>query len=394
MSITAPCSRNSGPFFFYIEGVSVCDHSNAITADSISQLPEHWTWQDLKDLVRKEATHGIWTDMVAEYPSGKPSGKGYVRAQRANEAVKLYGEFSPEHLNEKSSSFNLEYLTQNAALKVHLFEISVSPPLFWRCNCAANHSNNPQLQEVSRVVAQHKLQLIPSTSSPIKNSVPAYPTVPSVQYPTMHTPAAFQSSSNSPAFLAQQMANPGLQQAQQYQQQSPAYFIQRQRQSLAGFSEHQRQYQGVHGPQPAGRQQITSPPVYASSASGIPVNVSGNFVRTENRGIFVSKLNFKAREQDIVNFFSQVGKVVKCDLHRNASNGKSRGNATVQYAKAEDALRAVKTFNCQSWMNMKIEVRLDKETTTITPPAGTTQAQANQPLIVNGSSGDRVRQEK
>ncbi|KAK3070949.1 hypothetical protein LTR53_009538 [Teratosphaeriaceae sp. CCFEE 6253] len=43
----------------------------------IENLPIRYTWQDLKDLIRKEASHGIWTEM-ALYPDGRTGGKGHV----------------------------------------------------------------------------------------------------------------------------------------------------------------------------------------------------------------------------------------------------------------------------------------------------------------------------
>lgn len=53
------------------------------------KLPRGFTWQDLKDLIRQEASHGIWTEMY-RHPDGSTGEVGYVRVQRREEADNLY----------------------------------------------------------------------------------------------------------------------------------------------------------------------------------------------------------------------------------------------------------------------------------------------------------------
>lgn len=61
--------------------------SYTVTLISITQLPERYTWQDLKDLVRQEAAHGIWTEIGSPNAVGRV---GMARVQRSQEAGRLY----------------------------------------------------------------------------------------------------------------------------------------------------------------------------------------------------------------------------------------------------------------------------------------------------------------
>jgi len=54
-----------------------------------TKLPERYTWQDLKDLVRNEAAHGIWTEM-ASTANGQTGQTGWARVKRDEEAKRLY----------------------------------------------------------------------------------------------------------------------------------------------------------------------------------------------------------------------------------------------------------------------------------------------------------------
>ena len=56
-----------------------------------TKLPERYTWQDLKDLVRNEAAHGIWTEM-ANVANGQTGETGWARVKRKEEARRLYSE--------------------------------------------------------------------------------------------------------------------------------------------------------------------------------------------------------------------------------------------------------------------------------------------------------------
>lgn len=137
-------------------------------------------------------------------------------------------------------------------------------------------------------------------------------------------------------------------------------------------------------------------PYYLSTPYGAPVNITGGFSKTETRGIFVTSLNYKARTKDIEEYFGKAGKIVDCELQKDAKTGKFKGVATVLYAKVEEARRAIELFNGRTWMERNIHVRMDKEATRIARPSRPSTAddsneaassQGGGPLIVNGSGG-------
>jgi RNA recognition motif-containing protein len=68
----------------------------------------------------------------------------------------------------------------------------------------------------------------------------------------------------------------------------------------------------------------------------------------------------------------------------------------VQYTTAEDAIRAVQMFHKQTWMSMRLIVRLDKNSVAVSTPSilpfgisnsGSVQQSVGniEPVIVNGS---------
>jgi hypothetical protein len=83
-------TSTNGSYYFCIEGVRdrevVQPRSHP---DASFKLPRRYTWQDLKDLVRKEAAHGIWTEM-AFFSNGQSGETGWARVQRDEEASRLY----------------------------------------------------------------------------------------------------------------------------------------------------------------------------------------------------------------------------------------------------------------------------------------------------------------
>ena len=145
----------------------------------------------------------------------------------------------------------------------------------------------------------------------------------------------------------------------------------------------------------------TQGPMYISSPTGTHVNVSQGAIKTEVRGIFVSNVDYKASSKDLQRYFGRAGEIVKCQLQKDPVTGKSKGNATVQYAVAKDAKRAVAMFHSEKYMGMRLKVRLDKEPVAVgTPSAGSSRTNGNasnsrtvqqsrnnaEPIIVNGSS--------
>lgn len=142
-------------------------------------------------------------------------------------------------------------------------------------------------------------------------------------------------------------------------------------------------------------------PMYVSSSTGTHVNVSQGAIKTEVRGIFVSNVDYKATSKDLQRYFGRAGEIVKCQLQKDPATGKSKGNATVQYAVAKDAQNAVRMFNSEQYMGMRLKVRLDKEPVAIgMPSAGSSRSNGSasngrtvqqsrnnaEPIIVNGST--------
>jgi hypothetical protein len=101
-------------------------------------------------------------------------------------------------------------------------------------------------------------------------------------------------------------------------------------------------------------------PVYISSPIGIHVNVGQGTVKTEVRGVFISNIDYEAGTKELERFFSRAGEIVCCRLQRDPVTEKSRGNATVQYTTANDARNAVRLFNDEKHMSMRLRVRLDR----------------------------------
>lgn len=135
-------------------------------------------------------------------------------------------------------------------------------------------------------------------------------------------------------------------------------------------------------------------PTYTTGTTGLPTNTTRGLVRTQARGIFVSGLDFKARQKDIERHFRQAGEIVKVELQKDAATGKSKGNATILYTNAEDAMEAIEMFDRKKFMSMQLRVRPDKETTVVAPPPQQPSAGAGaqrrtttnmEPTIVNGS---------
>lgn len=65
-----------------------------------SQLPEQYTWQDLKDFVRPEAEHEFWADLTP-WPTGSGRKKGCIRTQRWKEAGNLYSKKGQDSIHAR-----------------------------------------------------------------------------------------------------------------------------------------------------------------------------------------------------------------------------------------------------------------------------------------------------
>lgn len=147
-------------------------------------------------------------------------------------------------------------------------------------------------------------------------------------------------------------------------------------------------------------QNQTQGPIYIESPTGTRVNIGRGAVKTEVRGIFVSNIDYKAGSRDLKDYFKKAGEIVNFQLQKDPATGKSKGCATVQYAAANDAVRAVRMFDREQFMGLILKVRLDKEPIAVSLPSNTTSRSngtsgtnrpsqqsrtSTEPIIVNGS---------
>ncbi|KAH9819840.1 RNA recognition motif domain (RRM 6) [Teratosphaeria destructans] len=355
-SFNSRTNNNNTQFLIVIHGVrpGATDRFTSTPVENVIQLPERYTWQDLKDLIRREASHGIWTNMVF-FPDGSPGSKGSARMQRKDEALRLF-----DYLNLN--------LIEGRRMGVHLWDTSRSPPQFLQGNCLG----------VVRYPCEYCLRKQGPSSSPgsSTSSGSSYSLTPATRFAQQSAaPAANPSVQTSTANLTHAMANMKLAQ-QDPRLEDPryqAFYQQQYQQALRG-----QQLQA------ASQQPNVYAPVYAMSSSGTPVNTRHGTVRTEARGVFVNGLSYKARTRDVEEYFRKAGQIIKCDVHKDHATGKSKGVATIQYASTAEARKAIEKFNDSTWMGMRLKVRHDREATAVSPPPAQA-SKAAEPIIVNGS---------
>ncbi|OCL04338.1 hypothetical protein AOQ84DRAFT_442161 [Glonium stellatum] len=274
----------------------------------ITGLPENWTWQDLKDYIRKHVNNQPgWTEVfkTKRSPSCTVT-EGYFRICGAEDADRAYNRFAqnPTHRD----------------MLVHQWELSrdrdlnVEPPLT-KCNCSTQYpdlslgSHSPGSMFKSEPVAAMVSTPAAVTATPYQYTYTQQVTRTTTQYPYYATP------------MSPVIASPAL--------------------------------------------SITQAPVYSSTSSGIPVNVRHGAMLTEYRGIFISGLSFSVGPSELEILLKSSGRPIRSELLRDASTGRFRGSATAQYATKEEAQLAVNRLNNTEHMGMIIKVRLDKETTSI-----------------------------
>jgi len=81
--------------------------------------------------------------------------------------------------------------------------------------------------------------------------------------------------------------------------------------------------------------------------------------------IFVARLNFKTRSEDLEKAFAQFGQVTSAKIVKDRDTGRSKGYGFVEMANEEDGKRAIAALN---------ETELDGRTIVVKPanPKGTT----------------------
>ena len=253
-------------------------------------------------------------------------------------------------------------------LRVELWDITAPPPILLTRNYEPAGSSNLsyQTQEVARLAQDQSSWIAISPTSPASSSSSAYSTAPVP--PVTYTSPPMQVV---PQYVVQAMPS-----ALQSQQQTQAYYAQAQ---LTALRNQQAQ-------QIAAQQARVQSTPYATSSSGLPVNMRNGGAVTEYRAVFVNRLNYKTTERDIMGLFSKAGKIVSCKLVKESKTQKSRGHAQIEYDTAAEAQRAVDLFNEKPFQGMSLIVRLDKNATTVSPPPRSD----SRPVIVDSSVASRA----
>ncbi|KAF2084304.1 hypothetical protein K490DRAFT_59726 [Saccharata proteae CBS 121410] len=149
-----PPSRIGGhprrePHFFIVSGVWIFTSSRTSELTCMFyQLPGHWTWQNLKDLVRSYMLRNGrpgWTEM-APSQDGQTGERGYFGVARDDDADNV---------------FNLLSRCQSPQLVVHHFDASGESPVLRRCNCHMRFGTSAHSDAQSHISVQSVLVLPP-----------------------------------------------------------------------------------------------------------------------------------------------------------------------------------------------------------------------------------------
>ncbi len=74
------------------------------------------------------------------------------------------------------------------------------------------------------------------------------------------------------------------------------------------------------------------------------------------RKLYVGSISFNATEEDLMKFFSEVGKVESVKIITDANTGQSKGFAFIEMASEDEAKKAISDLNGASFMERTIVV--------------------------------------
>jgi len=77
----------------------------------------------------------------------------------------------------------------------------------------------------------------------------------------------------------------------------------------------------------------------------------------QNR-LFVGNLSYQTAENDLQDYFSQIGAVMSVNLMMDKMTGKSRGFAFIEFSSAADANKAVEDFNNKEFQGRTLTVNI------------------------------------
>jgi RNA recognition motif-containing protein len=89
----------------------------------------------------------------------------------------------------------------------------------------------------------------------------------------------------------------------------------------------------------------------------------------QNR-LFVGNLSYQTQENDLQDYFATAGVVTSVNLMLDKMTGKSRGFAFVEYATAEDAVKAVEQFHGKEFQGRQLTVNIARPREERPPRAG------------------------
>ncbi|MGN6555106.1 MAG: RNA recognition motif domain-containing protein [Verrucomicrobiota bacterium] len=74
--------------------------------------------------------------------------------------------------------------------------------------------------------------------------------------------------------------------------------------------------------------------------------------------LFVGNLSYQTMENDLQDYFSQVGTVTSVNLMMDKMTGKSRGFAFVEFANSDEANKAIEQFHNQEFQGRALTVNV------------------------------------
>lgn len=84
--------------------------------------------------------------------------------------------------------------------------------------------------------------------------------------------------------------------------------------------------------------------------------------------LYVGNLPFKTENDDLREYFSQIGEVTDVHVLRNRNNGRAHGFGFLDMATEQDALKAIDAFSEKEFEGRKLSVCLARPASTPRPP--------------------------
>eukprot|EP01027_Heterolobosea_sp_BB2_P013149 GEZU01018996.1.p1 GENE.GEZU01018996.1~~GEZU01018996.1.p1 ORF type:complete len:218 (+),score=50.43 GEZU01018996.1:66-719(+) len=105
------------------------------------------------------------------------------------------------------------------------------------------------------------------------------------------------------------------------------------------------------GGRPSERRDRTDRGATSTNSNNRPAGISTQ--------IFVGNLPFSTTNNDLINHFSSVGRIVRAEV-ATRDDGRSKGFATIKFENEEDAQKAINDFDNTEFQGRKLTVKLDK----------------------------------